>query len=53
MDLPDYDVKKIKESLDDHTITMELLKVAISETVSSLKVVDMSIFEKWEENLKK
>ena len=53
MDEPNFDAKKIKESLDEHTITMELLKIAIKETVSSLKVVDMSVFEKWEENLKK
>ena len=45
----DYD--KIKSWLSNHKITMDLLKQAIKETTSSLKYVDMSVFENWEKNM--
>jgi len=43
----DIDYTKIASELDDYKITMELLEKAISETKSSLKFVDMSVFDKW------
>ncbi len=47
----DHDPEKIRAELESHTISMELLKQAIIDTDSSLKMVDMSIYTKWLENL--
>lgn len=40
-----------KEALENHVITQGLLELAISETISSLKMVDMSVFENWEKTI--
>jgi len=45
------DLADLASKLDNHYITMDLLKQSISDTVSSLKMVDMSIYENWEKGL--
>ena len=40
------------ENIDWHVISQALLELAISETIPSLKMVDMSVFENWEKTLK-
>jgi len=47
LDWEDFDYAKIAENLSSHKITMPLLIKAIEETQSSLKFVDISVFEKW------
>lgn len=49
----DIDFSGIHESLDNHKIDMELLEKAILETTSSIKYVDMSVFEEWLKENKK
>ncbi len=44
-------IKDLK-TLEDHKITMESLRKTILETPSSLKAVDMSIYENWLEKMK-
>lgn len=44
----DVDLDSIQDKLDDNLITMPLLEQAIKDTTSSLKYVDMSIYENWE-----
>lgn len=46
-----WKLEDFREALEDHVITQALLELAISETVSSLKMVDMSVFENWEKTL--
>ncbi|MDA9129012.1 ATP-binding protein [Candidatus Gracilibacteria bacterium] len=46
------DVSELSAGMEKHQITQALLELAIADTVSSLKMVDMSVFEKWEEGLK-
>jgi len=46
-----WDISKLKEAVKEHKITQALLEVAISDTISSLKMVDMSVFEKWKETI--
>lgn len=46
------DISEIKTAIKEHKITQWLLELAIADTVSSLKMVDMSVFEKWEETIK-
>jgi len=41
------DVTTLKEKLENSVITMALLEKAISETTSSIKYVDMTIFDEW------
>ena len=48
----DGDISEIQEATEKHEITQALLELAIADTVSSLKMVDMSVFDKWEEGLK-
>lgn len=48
----DWDIAEIEHALENHEITQWLLEIAISETVASIKLVDMSVFEKWEETIK-
>jgi AAA+ superfamily predicted ATPase len=43
------DVSEIEHALENHEISQWLLEIAISETIPSIKLVDMSVFEKWEE----
>ena len=47
----DGDLSEITEAVEKHEITQSLLELAITDTVSSLKMVDMSVFDKWEETL--
>lgn len=49
----DIDYKKISESLDDHMIDMEHIRLAIKETTPSTKFVDMKIYEEWRKEDKK
>lgn len=46
-----FDSKEILANLEKNKITMELLEKAILEMPSSLKMVDMSIYEKWAEKV--
>jgi hypothetical protein len=47
----DGDMSEIEHALIDHKISQWLLEIAISETIASIKLVDMSVFEKWEETI--
>jgi len=47
------DLNSIKEKISSSVITMELLEKAIKDTTSSIKYVDMSIYQKWLEAWKK
>jgi len=47
-----WDISELEEAIKDHKITQALLEIAIWDTISSLKMVDMSVFEKWEETIK-
>lgn len=38
---------ELNKNLDKHVLNMELLKEAIKDTTSSVKMIDMSIYEKW------
>lgn len=51
LDDESIDLSKIEKKLWKNIITMELLIKAISDTVSSLKMVDMSVYEEWEKSL--
>lgn len=44
-------LEQIKKSMWNNIITMDLLKKTIKETVSSLKMVDMSVYEEWEKTI--
>lgn len=39
-----------EQELDGHSITMDSLRTTIGETPSSLKMVDMSVYESWLKN---
>ena len=41
-----------EKDLDGHTITMDSLRNTITETPSSIKMVDMSVYESWLEKIK-
>ncbi len=47
----DGDLSEISSDLEDHKISQWLLEIAISETIASIKLVDMSVFEKWEKTI--
>jgi len=47
----DGDISEIEHALENHEINQSLLEIAISETVASIKLVDMSVFEKWEKTI--
>ncbi len=47
----DGDLSEITKGIEKHEITQALLELAITDTVSSLKMIDMSVFDKWEETL--
>lgn len=44
--------KLSEKDLSGHEITMEDMRKTISETPSSLKMVDMSVYESWLEKIK-
>ncbi len=52
IDKKDTDFQSIEDKLDDTMITMTLLKKAISETTSSLKYTDMSIYKNFQKSEK-
>lgn len=43
----DLNISKVKKTIKNSVITMELLEKEILETTSSLKYTDMSIYENW------
>jgi hypothetical protein len=43
--------KLTEKDLDGHEISMATLRATITETPSSLKMVDMSIYESWIEKV--
>jgi len=45
------DISEMTEALEKHEITQWLLEIAIADTISSLKMVDMSVFENWEKTI--
>ena len=47
----DGDLAEIEGALEKHEITQWLLELAIADTISSLKMVDMSVFENWEKTI--
>jgi len=47
----EVDFAKLNENLDKHVLNMELLKQAIKDTTSSVKMIDMSVYEKWKEKV--
>jgi len=47
----DGDISEIEHAIENHEINQSLLEIAISETVASIKLVDMSVFEKWEKTI--
>ena len=47
----DGDISEIEQALENHEINQGLLEIAISETIPSIKLVDMTVFEKWEETI--
>lgn len=53
VDLANIDYDKLQKDLDMNIITMDLLRVAIAETTSSLTYVDMSVFDEWLKEEKK
>ena len=51
LDGNDFDEKAILETIDSQKITMDLVKQAIKDTTSSLKMVDMNLYKEWIESL--
>ncbi len=51
MENADFDAAKIEKQLSKEVITMKRITQAITDTVSSLKMVDMSIYTKWLEKI--
>lgn len=47
----DGDISEIEEATQKHEITQWLLELAIADTISSLKMVDMTVFENWEKTI--
>lgn len=50
-DLKNHDIDALKKDIHDNVINMELLKQAIKDTTSSLKMVDMNVYNEWLESL--
>ena len=50
-DFENQDIEAIRRDIHTNVINMELLKQAITDTVSSLKMVDMSVYDTWRESL--
>lgn len=51
MDDKDFNTLEALDKIWEHKITMTLLEKAISEMPSSLRMVDMSIYEKWKDKM--
>ena len=47
LDINNFDETEVLKNLETKKITMDLLKQAILDTTSSLKMTDMSIYENW------
>jgi transitional endoplasmic reticulum ATPase len=50
-DFANQDITKLKEDISKNLINMDLLKQAILDTPSSLKMVDMSVYNDWLQSL--
>jgi transitional endoplasmic reticulum ATPase len=46
-DFEKHDIAKLKEDISKNLINMQLLEQAIIDTPSSLKMVDMSVYQDW------
>lgn len=51
-DLDNKDLDSLTKDIHNNVINMKLLKQAIIDTTSSLKMVDMSVYNEWIESLK-
>jgi len=47
----EVDFEKLNKNLDKHVLNMEILEQAIKDTTSSVKMIDMSVYEKWKEKV--
>ena len=47
----ELDFTKLNKNLDKHVLNMQILQQAIKDTTSSVKMIDMSIYEKWKEKV--
>ncbi len=45
------DFEKINKDLEKYILTQKLLEQAIKDTTSSVKMIDMSVYEKWKEKV--
>lgn len=45
------DFDKLNKNLEKHVLNMTLLQDAITDTTSSVKMIDMSIYDKWKEKV--
>jgi len=45
------DFEKLNKNLDKHVLNMKILEQAIKDTTSSVKMIDMSVYEKWKEKV--
>jgi len=45
------DFEKLNKKADKHILNMQLLTQAIKDTTSSVKMIDMSVYEKWKEKV--
>ena len=50
-DAKNIDFEKINKDLEKHVLTQELLEQAIKDTTSSVKMIDMSVYEKCKEKV--
>ena len=47
----EIDFENINKNLEKHVLTQELLEQAIKDTTSSVKMIDMSVYEKWKQKV--
>jgi len=47
----EIDFEKLNKNLDKHVLNMKILEQAIKDTTSSVKMIDMSVYEKWKEKV--
>ncbi|MDQ7009269.1 MAG: ATP-binding protein [Candidatus Gracilibacteria bacterium] len=47
----ELDFAELNKNLDKHVLNMNILKQAILDTTSSVKMIDMSVYEKWKEKV--
>jgi len=53
LDSQDWEInfEELNKDLDKHVLNMKILKQAIKDTTSSVKMIDMSVYEKWKEKV--